>query len=105
MVENKKLDKSLVMEEIAAVHPSPTEELLHLREQLKTEKEQKVIIPNKYVQACMHAHTQTHTYNTHTNKHTQTRNTHTQKIVCANNFKYSNRTYRWFDQNISKQCF
>ena len=83
MVENKKLDKSLVMEEIAAVHPSPTEELLHLREQLKTEKEQKVIIPNKYVQACMHAHTQTHTYNTHTHTqthtqiHTQTRNTHT----------------------------
>ena len=42
MVENKKLDRSLVMEEIAAVHPSAAEEMLHLREQLKTEKEQKV---------------------------------------------------------------
>ena len=42
MVEDKKLDKSLVMEEIATVHPSAAEEMLHLREQLKTEKEQKV---------------------------------------------------------------
>lgn len=42
MVEDKKLDKSLVMEEISAVHSSAAEELLHLREQLKTEKEQKV---------------------------------------------------------------
>ena len=42
MVEDKKLDKSLVMEEVGVAHPSTAEELLHLREQLKTEKEQKV---------------------------------------------------------------
>ena len=121
MVENKKLDRSLVMEDIAAVHPSPTEELLHLREQLKTEKEQKVEQEINHVVYCMHTHvhtlhTYTHTHYTHTH-YTHTLHTYTLHILHAHTtymrththythtrvhthtqhthvtFKYSNRTY------------
>ena len=41
-MEDKKLDSSILMEEITLTHPSPGEELVQLRELLKTEKEQKV---------------------------------------------------------------
>jgi len=43
MMEDKKLDSSIVMEEITMAHPTAGEELLQLREVLKTEKEQKVV--------------------------------------------------------------
>ncbi|XP_065882328.1 RUN domain-containing protein 3B-like [Dysidea avara] len=41
LMEDKKLDSSILMEEITLTHPSPGEELVQLRELLKTEKEQK----------------------------------------------------------------
>ena len=86
MVEDKKLDRSLVMEEIDAVHPSAAEELLHLREQLKTEKEQKVknakIRLNAVLQiSCMHSCTHTHTCaHARARAHTHT-HTHTQSVI------------------------
>ena len=43
-MEDKKLDSSIVMEEITLTHHSAGEELVQLRELLKTEKEQKVSV-------------------------------------------------------------
>ena len=43
-MEDKKLDSSIVMEEIMLTHHSAGEELVQLRELLKTEKEQKVSV-------------------------------------------------------------